>query len=65
MDDAMLARLKQTFREWSGGFPPDSSHEVTVFIDYAMESEFDAFEARVQLLEWMATGDPIGRSDSP
>jgi hypothetical protein len=47
------ANLKANFLEWSGGFPPESPAQVTVYIDYAMSAHEDPDVARDVLLEWM------------
>jgi hypothetical protein len=48
-----IADLKADFLSWSGGFPPDSPEQVTVYIDYALAADADPEAARGLLLEWM------------
>jgi len=47
------ANLKAHFLEWSGGFPPASPEQVTVYIDYAISTREGPDAAREVLLEWM------------
>lgn len=58
MDSATIDRLKEDFRKWSGGFPPESQCEVTVYLDYAIALDVDKAEARRTLLDWMEEGEP-------
>jgi hypothetical protein len=51
-------KLREDFREWSGGFPPESDHQITVYIDYASDITVAPEEARKMLRGWMAEVDP-------
>lgn len=53
MTEPKLNELKQHFRAWSGGFPPESECQITVYIEYAMQNGFDADDVREALREWM------------
>lgn len=53
MDTATITSLKQDFADWSGGFPPDSTEQITVYIDYSLSAQIDPEEARQVLVEWM------------
>jgi hypothetical protein len=33
----MIQELKEHFLKWSGGLPPESDYQITVYIDYAAE----------------------------
>jgi len=47
-----LAALREHFLEWSGGFPPESVDKITVYLDYARESNMPYDAARAYLLDW-------------
>jgi hypothetical protein len=62
MDDAadlptVLAQAeteeKKDFRNWSGGFPPESEEQITVYLDYAAAADADPEDLRGILREWM------------
>jgi len=54
MDTKTARALKERFLDWSGGCPPDSEHEITVYIDYVHGSDADdANEVRKMLRDWM------------
>ena len=48
-----IESLKRDFLEWSGGFEPDSEHQITVYVDYARDSRLDRAEVRELLEDWM------------
>ncbi len=52
-----LEALKKNFREWSGGFPPESDHQITVYCDYAASSKWDKNEVREALDDWYESGE--------
>ncbi|MBI1367560.1 MAG: hypothetical protein GC162_02785 [Planctomycetes bacterium] len=53
-----LKALKKHYREWSGGFSPESDHAITVYLDYAVSVELDRDEAEAALWEWLEADDP-------
>lgn len=58
--------LRKHFQSWSGGFPPDSEHEITVYVDYARLSRFDPDETREALRKWASEEwglEPPGQLD--
>jgi hypothetical protein len=52
-----LEALKKNFREWSGGFPPESDHQITVYCDHAASSKWDKNEVRKVLDDWYESGE--------
>lgn len=53
MADLAWPELEEHFRVWSGGSPPDSICEITVYVDYA--NKFGNKElVRDYLLDWMS-----------
>jgi hypothetical protein len=54
MDKQALAK---DFMEWSGGFPPESDHQITVYLDYALPAGFDRQEANEFLTDWYASSE--------
>ncbi|MBS0207889.1 MAG: hypothetical protein JSS27_02945 [Planctomycetes bacterium] len=53
MNAKQIKRLKKHFLSWSGGNPPESDDEITVYVDYGKSKEFDYEETRNVLYEWM------------
>jgi hypothetical protein len=53
MNEQNAAAIKADFAEWSGGFPPESPEQVTVYIDYACPNTADSTLIREILLAWM------------
>lgn len=55
MDQRTAQNIRLDFADWSGGFPPASPAEITVYIDYSMPIDFTASptEARKELEKWM------------
>jgi len=53
MQTEIWTELEQDFESWSGGFPPESEHEIVVYVDYAnpFGRRTDVFE---YLLQWLA-----------
>jgi hypothetical protein len=59
MNSKQLAELKKHFREWSGGWSPESMCEITVYVDYAMRTDLGTEdEVREALIEWIEADDP-------
>ena len=53
MDSQTANTIRADFGEWSGGFPPESKYQITVYIDYAGSSDMDPEEVRRVLTAWM------------
>jgi hypothetical protein len=53
MHEELTPKLKTDFLEWSGGTPPESDHQITVYIDYAAQQNADPVEMRRSLRAWM------------
>ena len=53
MNQQSVAELKAAFLEWSGGFPPESLDQITVYIDYGLSVGVDPLLARQSLEAWM------------
>lgn len=53
MDYRAIQRIKEDFGSWSGGFPPESPDQITVYVDYALDLGIDPNDARRMLLDWM------------
>jgi hypothetical protein len=45
--------VQKDFEAWSGGFPPESDDQITVYIDYALPKGNDPEEVRAFLRNWM------------
>ena len=45
--------LENDFLKWSGGFPPESTHQITVYVDYANPFAFSELHVTAYLREWM------------
>lgn len=45
--------IRADFLEWSGGFPPDSAEQVTVYVDYAAPGDAEPAFVREVLMAWM------------
>ena len=55
MTEQKWTELEDDFLEWSGGTPPDSMHQVTVYVDYA--NPFDDVDlVRSYLIDWLTSG---------
>jgi len=54
MTNEQIEKLKQHFLEWSGGFEPESGHQIMVYIDYARDGNLDKEEVRRLLEDWMS-----------
>lgn len=50
--------LEEDFETWSGGFPPESEDQVTVYVDYRNPFRGRADEVRKYLMNWYERGDP-------
>jgi hypothetical protein len=48
-----LDKLKEDFLTWSGGWPPESEDQITVYVDYAMNTSLNESEVRWALRELM------------
>jgi len=59
MNDAQRQELIDDFTQWAGGFPPESEHQITVYIDYAMDRRLNANEAREVMTDWMNSDDQV------
>lgn len=59
MTDAEQSALREDFLTWSGGFDPESMHQITVYLDYACESSLDREGARDFLITWMNRPDSM------
>lgn len=53
MTQEQIESLRQDFLEWSGGFEPESRHQITVYVEYARDSELDPEESQQVLTDWM------------
>ena len=47
------AEIRTDFLEWSGGFSPESGHQITVYVDYTLSAAADPTFARRVLEAWM------------
>ena len=52
MIDELTQTVRRDFEEWSGGFPPESEYQITVYVDYARCIE-NAELVREILRDWM------------
>ncbi len=59
MTDELAEKVREHFRIWSGGCPPESEFEIIVYIEKACPLNLDEQELRDMLREWMnnATDD--------
>lgn len=57
MDEQTIKAIREDFFTWSGGFPPESDAQVTVYIDYASSKDWDDNEVRAMLRDWMQEPD--------
>jgi len=58
MNPSTTEAVKNDFRGWSGGFPPDSDMEIFVYLEYAFSNVIaDKDEVREMLREWMCNND--------
>jgi hypothetical protein len=55
--DTQEKLLRSDFEGWSGGFPPESDYQITVYVDYALGIEIDTEVARQILRDWMCDED--------
>jgi hypothetical protein len=46
--------LEEHFESWTGGFPPSSNEEITVYVDYASKFPGKDDEVREYLEDWMS-----------
>ncbi|HET6248169.1 MAG TPA: hypothetical protein VFE47_10770 [Tepidisphaeraceae bacterium] len=53
MTQSQIESLKAHFLEWSGGFEPESEHQITVYVDYAANCNLDRDDVRRILEEWL------------
>jgi len=49
--------IKADFEEWSGGFPPESDDQITVYVENTLPADVDESAARQFLREWMNDPD--------
>lgn len=52
MDARTIEAIKADFAEWTGGFPPESEQQISVYLENSLPTEFDFDEAREVLLGW-------------
>ncbi len=60
MVSQIAKRIKDDFRAWSGGFPPESNAQIRVYIDYAMPNfgeQVTETEIDQVLTNWLMKGD--------
>ena len=57
MDEQTKQAIRADFLAWSGGDPPDSEHQITVYVDYAAHADWDSNEVRRLLEDWMQEPD--------
>jgi hypothetical protein len=57
MDESKTKAIREDFETWSGGFPPESDEQITVYIDYASSKDWDDDEVRELLRAWMDEPD--------
>ena len=53
MTPAQLESLKSDFLEWTGGFEPESEHDIEKYVASSMSVELDEREVREALAQWM------------
>lgn len=53
IDSRLAQAITEHFLTWSGGVPPESRSEVTVYVDYARRSSWDPDAVTRFLIEWM------------
>ena len=59
VDNATRQRIQRDFEEWSGGFPPESEWQITVYLDYALNVEIDR-EVALSVLQSWASEENLG-----
>ena len=61
MKDKNVARLIQDFCNWSGGFPPESIEQVTVYLTYSVPIDVGVSdeEARQVLIELVNSNESV------
>jgi hypothetical protein len=52
MHDELKTTIRDDFLKWTGGFPPESDDQITVYLDYACPIAGDETELRSFLREW-------------
>jgi hypothetical protein len=57
MTSEQIEAVKRHFLVWSGGFEPESEHQIIVYVDYARDSELDRDEVYDVLMEWIQDDD--------
>ena len=57
MDKQKDNTTRQHFTAWSGGFPPESDDQISVYIETATPAEGNDEELRELLRAWMNDGD--------
>ena len=60
MDEKTAKRIKKHFWLWSGGFPPESNDQISVYLDGAIPSDIAVPDAELwELLQtWMNEDEP-------
>ncbi|MCC7292627.1 MAG: hypothetical protein IT449_11260 [Phycisphaerales bacterium] len=59
MTNEELLSLTRDFLDWSGGFAPESLHQLTVYLDYALDPSLEREDARDYLIAWMNDPESI------
>ncbi|MCL4207922.1 MAG: hypothetical protein KJ000_36005 [Pirellulaceae bacterium] len=53
MNQQLRQAIRENFLVWSGGFPPQSSQEVWVYVETARPFDTDANAVTTLLFDWM------------
>ena len=53
MDAKTAKAVIEDFETWSGGFPPESSQEIFVYVEYACDRRLDGVAVTCLLRDWM------------
>jgi hypothetical protein len=57
MTDEQIEDVKRHFLEWSGGFEPESEHQISVYVDYARDFRLDRTDVFQCLEDWRLRDD--------
>ena len=57
MDEQTSKAIREDFLTWSGGFPPESDHQIFVYVEAARPKDSDEEEVREMLKAWMQEPD--------
>lgn len=58
MEKRTIKKIKNDFRQWSGGFSPESEHHISVYINFASGAGIDSENLKKMLCDWMKSTDP-------